>query len=305
RLDGAALDAPPFTPPGVVPDELSRLTSVRWVRVSESGERVLSVENSGFGFRWSAEQGVLPLAQLPGFPDNATIDLADLESGALVVSRPSNEREPLRLWLWTDAQGARELNTLPDQASSFRRSASLLRAAGSIIIGDEAESFDDVAIFRWSAERGTERVSPPSTLSQALYANADGTTIVGQSSIGVQSNSFRWTSTDGTLVIPEAGGTSLIALGGDVLLAAATGDASDAGAAPPRWAALKYGAALAASDALPIELIATGLTPARAAVEQSPQLVSENARLLAGTTSDARGTTRAWMLSLRDSCDTQ
>jgi hypothetical protein len=297
RLDGAALDAPPLILPGAVPDEQTRLASVRWIRVSESGERVLSVENSGRGFRWSEARGVVPLDGLIGFPQDASVDLADLESGATVASRERTEREPLRLWWWRDGEGARELGTLPDQASSFRRAVSLLRAGGDIIIGDESATYGNVAVFRWSAEGGTERASPLSTLSIPLYANAEGTTIVGTASVGEQSNSFRWTVASGASLIPEGGGTSLIALAGDVLVAPG-GDAE-----PTRRRVLKFDQAAERGEALPIDLIAAGLVPDRDAAEVTVQLVSENARLLAGTLRDALGVSRAWVLRLRDTCD--
>jgi hypothetical protein len=297
RLDGAALDAPPLIVPGVVPDDLTRLTSVRWIRVSDSGERVLSVENSGRGFRWSEARGVVPLAEQIGFPQDASVELADLETGAIVASRARSEREPLRLWWWDDAEGARELGTLPDQASSYRRAASLLRAGGDVIIGDEASSYGDVAVFRWTAELGTERVSPPATLSVPSYANADGTTIVGTVSVGVQSSTFRWTARGGVSRIPDGGGTSLIALGGDVLIAPPGVDGE-----PSLHRVLKFDQALEASDALPIDLIAAGSVADRDAVEQAVHLVSENARLLVGTLRNRRGVSRAWALRLRDTC---
>jgi hypothetical protein len=291
RLDGAALDAP--TP--IVPEELARLTSVRWIRVSDSGERVLSVENSGRGFRWSEALGVVPLEGLLGFPQDASVELADLESGAIVASRARSEREPLRLWWWDDAAGALELGTLPDQQSSYRRSASMLRAGGDVIIGDEASSFGDVSVFRWTAELGTERASPPSTLSLPLYVNPEGTTIVGTASVGVQTDTFRWTARGGVSVIPEGGGTSLIALGGDVLV---TPDGDD----PARRLVSKFDQTLEMGEPLPIDLIAAGLVADRDAVV-SVDLVSENARLLAGTLRDSRGVSRAWILRLRDTCD--
>jgi hypothetical protein len=297
RLDGAALDAPPLIMPGAVPDEQTRLTSVRWIRVSESGERVLSVENSGRGFRWSEARGVVPLDGLIGFPQDASVDLADLESGATVASRARSEREPLRLWWWRDGEGARELGTLPDQASSFRRAVSLLRAGGDVIIGDEASTYGNVAVFRWSAERETERASPLSTLSIPLYANAEGTTIVGTASVGVQSNTFRWTAASGASLIPEGGGTSLIALGGDVLVAP-SGEGE-----PTRRRVLKFDQAAETGEALPIDLIAAGLVPEGDAAEVAVDLVSENARLLAGTLRDGLGVSRAWILRLRDTCD--
>lgn len=297
RLDGAPLEVPPSLLPDVVPDARIPVTSVRWIRVSDSGELVLSVENSGRGFRWSEALGSVALDGLPGFPPRASVDLADLESGAIVASRSRSEREPLRIWWWGDAVGARELATLPDQSSSFRRSASLLRAAGQVIIGDEAGSYGDVAVFRWSAELGTERVSPPSTLSLPQYVNADGSTIVGTASVGVQSDTFRWTAQGGVGLIPEAGATNLIALGGDLLVArAADGE-------PAPYRVLKFDGALETGEALPIDLIAAGLVADRGAIEQSVHLVSENARLLAGTLRDSRGTSRAWVVRLRDTCD--
>jgi hypothetical protein len=297
RLDGAALDEPPLIVPGVVPDDLTRLTSVRWIRVSDSGERVLSVENSGRGFRWSEGLGVVPLAGLLGFPQDASVELADLESGAIVASRARNEREPLRLWWWDDAAGAHELGTLPDQRSSYRRSASLLRGAGDVIIGDEASSYGDVAVFRWTAELGTERVSPPLTLSLPLSANAAGTTIVGTAAVGVQTNTFRWTAQSGVSLIPEGSGTPFIALGGDVLLAPGADDE------PSPRRVLKFGQALETADALPIDLVAGGLVPDGDAEAVDVHLVSENARLLAGTARDSLGVTRAWVSRLRDTCD--
>lgn len=297
RLDGAALDAPPFTIPGVLPDDMTRLTSVRWIRVSDSGELVLSVENSGRGFRWSEALGVVPLDGLPGFPENASVDLADLENGAIAVSRDRSEREPIRLWWWGDAAGAVELGTLPDQESSFRRSVSLLRAGGSVIIGDEASSYGGAAVFRWSAELGTERASPPATLSLAQYVNPEGTTIVGTSSVGILTDTFRWTARGGVSVVPEGGGTNLIALGGDVLVAP-TGDGESS-----RRRVLKFDQALDAGEALPIDLIAAGLVPGFEGQEKGVSLVSENARLLAGTLSDLPLVSRAWALRLRDTCD--
>ena len=303
RLDGAALDAPPIIVPGTVPDDFTQLTSVRWISVSASGDQVLSVDNTGRGFRWSEALGLVALDGLAGFPPDASVDLADLESGVMVLSRPRTEREPLRLWWWSDGMDALELGTLPDQESSYRRSASLLRAAGGVIIGDEASSYGQVAVFRWSAELGTERVSPLARLSQPQYVNADGTTLVGAASVGVQSDTFRWTASGGVSLVPEGGGTSLIALGGDVIVVPGGVAAADAGAEPARPRVLKFDRALETGEALPIDLIAAGLVPDPGATEQTVQLVSENARLLAGTLRDSRGTSRAWVSRLRDTCD--
>lgn len=295
RLDGAALDATPFTPPDVVPDELARLISVRWMQVSDSGDHVLSVENSGRGFRWSAALGVRPLAAQPGFPEGASVELVDLEAGVFVARTPRTERQPDRLWWWSEAVGAREIGDLSDQGAPFRRSVSLLRAAGDVVVGDEAATYGNVAVVRWSAALGAQRVSPPSTLSVPLYVNAAGTTIVGQSAVGVPANTFRWTASGGTSVVLEGGVASLVALDGDVLVAPGSSDGS-------RWSVLKFDRALEADAALPIDLIATGPSPGRDAVESSIQLVSENARLLAGTTRDGLGVTRAWVIRLRDTC---
>ncbi len=305
RLDGAALDEPPLIVPGTVPDDFTRLTSVRWISVSNSGELVLSVENSGRGFRWSEALGLVPLEGLPGFPPNASLDLADLESGAMVLSRARSEREPFRLWWWSEGAQARELGTLPDQETSYRRSASLLRAAGGVIVGDEASSYGEVAVFRWSAELGTERASPPARLSSTQYVNTDGSTIVGAASVGVQTDTFRWTASSGVSVLPEGGGTSLIALGGDVLVVPGGAGGGDGGAEPARHRVLKLDRALETGEVLPIDLIAAGLVPDRDAAEQTVHLVSENARLLAGTHRDSLGVSRAWVLRLRDTCDSR
>ena len=115
--------------------------------------------------------------------------------------------------------------------------------------------------------------------------------------MGVQSNTFRWTAASGASLIPEGGGTSLIALGGDVLVA--PGGEGE----PTRRRVLKFDQAAEPGEALPIDLIAAGLVPEGDAAEVVVDLVSENARLLAGTLRDGLGISRAWILRLRDTCD--
>lgn len=97
----------------------------------------------------------------------------------------------------------------------------------------------------------------------------------------------------------EGVATPLIALGGDVIVApTADGD-------PAALRVLKFDRALGSGEALPLELIAARITPERDAVEPRVHALSENARLLAGTTLDVAGVTRAWVLALHDSCDGQ
>jgi len=127
------------------------------------------------------------------------------------------------------------------------------------------------------------------------YANPDASTIISYvANDGVLERSFRWTASEGAIELPGdvRGG---IALGGDLLLARVW----DGTRTETR--VLKYGRALEADGAPAIDLLEAGVVPEGYEL-RFVDAISDDARLVAGTATDAAGATRGWMLRLIDSC---
>lgn len=127
-----------------------------------------------------------------------------------------------------------ELGTLPDSVYLVPEAIS---ADGQTVVGwSRVASTGRGQAFRWSQATGVQALAMPAgTLSSAAYAvNADGTVVVGGTSLGA----FRWTLATGTEILPTNGvwPQDATAVSSDGTIIGGTGDLAGHGQAF-RWTA--------------------------------------------------------------------
>jgi probable HAF family extracellular repeat protein len=159
-------------------------------------------------FRWTAPEGMVGLADLPGGEFRSTA--RDVSSdGSVIVGHSFSESYETEAFRWTAATGMVGLGVLPggDQDGNPESLALAVSADGAVVVG---QSDGELAIepgrvwtlaFRWTASTGMVALGllpglPPTAgkTSRANDVSGDGSVIVGSAAGG---RAFRWTAEEG------------------------------------------------------------------------------------------------------------
>jgi uncharacterized membrane protein len=149
-------------------------------------------------FRWTPAGGTVPLGDLPGGVF-ASYGSAVSGDGATIVgsSMSADAEEPVR---WTTADGGPiRLGEIAGGGPAGKALA--VNANGSVIVGQATDDLGPVA-FRWTSSGGMQslgRVAPGT--SEATGVSADGSVVIGNSSMynqGFLSGPFIWDAAHGT-----------------------------------------------------------------------------------------------------------
>lgn len=150
--------------------------------------------NSSLGavFRWTPQTGMTTLGHLPNML-GSSLSAASAD-GSIAVGYSSNGADAQAAFVWTEAEGMRDLNDVA--GVSGLSSAAAISSDGQYIAGGSTNG-----PFRWSEVTGIEYLPVLRNgigLSSVYDISADGSTIVGASSIG---GAVRWTEQDGIEVL--------------------------------------------------------------------------------------------------------
>ncbi len=176
--------------------------------VSADGRVIVGLSSSTQGklaFRWTAEQGMQSLGDLPGGREDSS-GRAVNRDGTVVVGNSSSSRGT-EAFRWTAETGLEGLGELA--GGRFFSAAAGVSRDGSVIVG-QSYSDNGKEAFRWTAADGMTGLGdlPGGEFASTAYAvSGDGKTIVGQASGPSGPEAFLWT--------PDKGMQSLTALLGN------------------------------------------------------------------------------------------
>lgn len=165
--------------------------------VSDDGASVAGTAAADTGilaYRWQAGTGMVSLGDLPGGPEQSEASAISAD-GMWVVGASRSIDGPFgdEAFLWTPPLGMIGLGRLGGEGLSV---ASGVNTDGSVIVGSAgADSLTDA--FRWTPAGGMvalERFPSQTLASRALGISADGSTIVGWTSlVGEGQFAVQWT----------------------------------------------------------------------------------------------------------------
>jgi probable HAF family extracellular repeat protein len=170
--------------------------------VSADGSTVVG---SGL-MRWTRTGGMQPLPTPPGKQDGfATAVNSD---GSVIVGSANANGQGSEAFEWTDDFGYEYLGRLGPDSTPFQSSGAFgVSADGSVVVGTSRlpsgplQPPGEDRAFRWTPASGMQSlgVLPTGTYSRAYGVSADGSVVVGASTIngGNGSEAFRWTAATG------------------------------------------------------------------------------------------------------------
>ena len=189
---------------------LGKLDNANWSQARDvSNNGVVVGRSSSEAFRWTLEDGMEAIGNLPGsIRSEATNVSAD--GTAIVVRNTFYDADSglsSVLFRWTRAGGIQDLGSLEGSTSA---GATGISYDGTVISG--AVSTTGVSsssrAFRWTADEGMQAIMDPLDLPRSSGAggmSADGLTIVGAAS-WTSTEAFKWTSDGGIERLPELPG---------------------------------------------------------------------------------------------------
>lgn len=221
-----------FVPLGPVPGS----TTSRALAVSADGRTVVGATDSissPRAFRWTAEEGMVALGDLPG-GTAMSIARAVSADGSVIVGQSDGANGP-EAFRWTAEDGMVGLGDLP--GGEFSSEALGVSADGSVVVGVGRDTTllpptNTPQAFRWDAQSGMVGLgalpSPFGGSSRATAISGDGTVIAGESGIGAP---FYWTADTGMIGLqPRPPGNlkiSAVSHDGSLLVGWAQGPGSD------------------------------------------------------------------------------
>ena len=272
--------------------------------VRVAGDAVLFVDGASRIVKYRASTGLVAFAAPADMPAGAPLGLAAVNAdGTIVVGRVGDAAagEGTRLFASSEASGARWLAQTPLPAGSFHSNL-LMSADGSAVVGDMALRDGSVAAaFRWTLDGGVQGLDARARPAEPLldmpahvhptYISPDGNVVIGYRGTGSgTANGVRWSAAG--LDAPSAWMTwSNIALGGDLLVTAG-----------PNGAVLANVYGSAQDRPLPVERLQQFVPSGWSRPDVLG--VSENGRLIGGSAVNPAGERQAWVIQLRQRCDT-
>ncbi len=172
-------------------------------------------------FRWTDEQGMLPIGFLDATSPRSSEGIATDASGDTVVG-VSSSTSGEHAFIWNRFDGMRSLITPGTKGIASSR-AEDISSDGLVVVG-RVETPGATLAARWTAPGVFETLADldgGTTFSAALSTNRDASVIVGVASDESGFRAFIWTENDGLRALDEYANTELgIDLGGWRLLAA-------------------------------------------------------------------------------------
>lgn len=172
--------------------------------ISADGLTIVGVGNAvyesstlryGEAFRWTPEEGMIGLGQLPGGSEFTAARGVSANGGVIVgwADPDPGLGGPSVAFRWISGQGITILPDIPGGIDSAIAHAA--SADGGIVVG-AGNSVHGPEAFRWTAATGTVGLGdlPGGVFSSAAFGiSADGSVIVGSSATEEAFEAFRWT----------------------------------------------------------------------------------------------------------------
>ena len=173
-------------------------------------------------YRWTYNEGTVPLGFLPGDNQSRAFDVS--ADGSIVVGQSwlysfDDGDNVVEAYRWTEAAGMIGLGHLFGDNISVARGVS---ANGAVVVGDSCQGWGPCKAFRWTQDGGMVDLSaiPGASDSTAYAASADGSVVVGVSG----DKAFRWTESDGPLSL-GAGVAYDVSSDGNIVVGESDGEA--------------------------------------------------------------------------------
>jgi len=150
------------------------------------------------GFRWTADEGMIGLGDLPGGGYCGRAQRISADGSAIIGYGYGVDYHAFR---WTEPEGMVDLGSL--SGPSEQSGAYGVSADGSVVVGySQTDSFN--APFRWTAKEGMQPLEGV-VRGGASDVSADGTVIVGSRG-GSLAQAFRWTEETGPVDLGDLPG---------------------------------------------------------------------------------------------------
>jgi probable HAF family extracellular repeat protein len=159
--------------------------------VSRDGRVIAGHSGNGpvRAFRWTAEQGLIALGELPG-GDQGNAAFGISADGSTIVGR-AVQHPGRRAFRWTAATGMAALG--PSSRDAAYDTAYAASHDGSVIVGDGGADGGQHP-FRWTSATGMAPLGDPER-GYAAATSADGSVIVGQAlNPAAGDEAYRWTA---------------------------------------------------------------------------------------------------------------
>lgn len=174
------------------------------IAVSDDGATVaglltLRQPQDVLAFRWTAQDGIQILGDLPGGP-RQSFGMGVSADGQVVVGYSASDRsEDVESFLWTPSQGMAALGAMPG-GRYFYSVAFDISDDGRVVVGQTDGPHGDEP-YRWTAKTGFQSIAPPGGpwFGTAFGVSADGSVVVGRILHSDQTGpeAFRWTQDGG------------------------------------------------------------------------------------------------------------
>jgi probable HAF family extracellular repeat protein len=167
-----------------------------------SADGSVVVGSSRNAFRWTEAGGRVDLGDAPGGLENGVGYGDGVSADGSMVVGTTNSQNGIEAFRWTEAGGFQLLGDLP--GGNYASRAFDISADGSIVVGESysaaSQPFGWPEAFVWSEENGMRALGdlPGGVFrSTAQAISADGSMVVGTSSIEGGVEAFRWTEATG------------------------------------------------------------------------------------------------------------
>ena len=163
------------------------------------------------GFRWTLEEGMVPLGFMPGGDYSSATDVS--ADGSVIVglgtSEDSTPGEHYEAFKWTQETGMVGLGDLP--GGDFDSRAKGVSADGTVVVGqgvyNDGVGSSSLEAVHWTGDEGIVSIGglDDPVFSTATAASGDGSVIVGQTHTEVpgEIQAFRWTQEGGMISLGD------------------------------------------------------------------------------------------------------